>query len=581
MPKISGYNGCQGFNCYDDQLAISQNQLSQNINDVQSQCVPASLNGLSVVNPKAPNAYLYVDDGSKKKVALSDVLNANLDGTFKSLEGNLKSKIKDLDSKLDAVDKRLDVHGERLNRERELEWKQLLAIKNIEANMVNLNDNVAGIDNIAREAIETAAKAVEKYNNYKEDLTRILERLDIHNDRLDRERIWEWQQLIALRRELAKKQDRLIAGKGIKLEGNVIWCEYEGGEGGGLTEEEVKKLLKNYPTNEELETALDAIRADILKLANDIAKIKPVNADWNETDSSKLSYIKNKPELDNFATKSDVEDVKKLIPKIDRLATKAALAEEVQKLDEAKQDKLVAGDNVVIENNVISVTVPDVDTSKLATKEELEEVKDLIPAVDNLATKAELTAGLNKKQDKLTAGENITIKNGVISAIDTICKCTECKIGVDFITNVTVGNLQAGTEISADTTLADLLKMMLMKPESDKVKLYIGTSDSDDPDSLTGLSAFELSEEALLADNGADILMPAVNNAHWVIACPNDYELRSWIDITTNFALSYVSKVVPGYHLYYINEPDWDYDDDGKITQSATTYRFKFDLAVM
>ena len=120
MPKISGYNGCQGFNHYDDQLAISQNQLSQNINDVQSQCVPASLDGLSVVNPTAQDAYLYVDDGSKKKVALSDVLNSDLDGTFKSLENKFKSNIKDLDSKLDAVDKRLDIHGERLNREREL-----------------------------------------------------------------------------------------------------------------------------------------------------------------------------------------------------------------------------------------------------------------------------------------------------------------------------------------------------------------------------------------------------------------------------------------------------------------------------
>ena len=118
------------------------------------------------------------------------------------------------------------------------------------------------------------------------------------------------------------------------------------------------------------------------------------------------------------------------------------------------------------------------------------------------------------KQDKLTAGENITIENGVISAIDTICNCTECKIGVDFITNVTVGNLPAGTEISADTTLADLLQRILMKPVSDKITLYIGTSEDNDPHLLEGLQALELSEEALLADNGTDILMPAVNNAH-------------------------------------------------------------------
>ena len=70
--------------------------------------------------------------------------------------------------------------------------------------------------------------------------------------------------------------------------------------------------------------------------------------------------------------------------------------------------------------------------------------------------------------------------------------------------------------------------------------------------------------------------MPAVNNAHWVIACPNNYNLLSWVDITTNFSLTFVPKVVDEYHLYYINEPDWDLDDDGKITQSATTYRFKF-----
>ena len=511
MPKISGYNGCQGFNHYDDQLAISQNQLSQNINDVQSQCVPASLDGLSVVNPTAQDAYLYVDDGSKKKVALSDVLNTNLNGTFKSLENKLKSNINDLDSKLDAVDKRLDIHGERLNRERELEWKQLLAIKNIEANMVNLSDNVNGINNTAQEAIETAAKAVEKYNNYKEDLTRILERLDIHNDRLDRERIWEWQQLVALRKELAKKQDRLIAGKGIKLEGNVIWCEYEGG---GLTEEEVKQLLKSYPTNEELEVALDAIRADILKLADDISKIeKPVNADWNETDPSNLSYIKNKPVLDNFATKADVDNVKKLIPKVDHLATKAALADEVQKLNKAKQDKL-------------------------------------------------------------TAGENITIENGVISAIDTICNCTECKIGVDFITNVTVGNLPAGTEISADTTLADLLQRILMKPQSNKTILYLGGS-LDIPSSLNGLSQYEVSTDAMLADSGIVITTPYVEEGYLAIAYPSEYKLVKWgkADGTFDYTntLSYVYNI-NGYTISYMSDSLFMWDAENcllKFTQEG------------
>ena len=70
-----------------------------------------------------------------------------------------------------------------------------------------------------------------------------------------------------------------------------------------------------------------------------------------------------------------------------------AILASISSLTTSKQDKLTAGDNIHIENNVVSADMYD-DTAILAS-------------ISSLTT---------SKQDKLTAGDNIHIENNVVSA---------------------------------------------------------------------------------------------------------------------------------------------------------------------
>ena len=119
-----------------------------------------------------------------------------------------------------------------------------------------------------------------------------------------------------------------------------------------------------------------------------------------------------------------------------------ASAEQIQELLDLlkdKQDTLTAGDNISIVDNIISATGltkneiyigPDeptdpnikiwIDTNEVAeefyTKEEIDEkgfATETWVSAQNFATKTELL----DKQDKLTAGKNITINNNVISSV--------------------------------------------------------------------------------------------------------------------------------------------------------------------
>lgn len=83
-----------------------------------------------------------------------------------------------------------------------------------------------------------------------------------------------------------------------------------------------------------------------------------------------------------------------------------------------KQDRLTPGANVAIsEDNVISVYGTEIGGYEAG--EGIDIIENVISCtvdVTNKASKQELTDGLATKQDKLTAGQNITIENNVISA---------------------------------------------------------------------------------------------------------------------------------------------------------------------
>ncbi|MEE0888014.1 MAG: hypothetical protein U0L97_02265 [Candidatus Saccharimonadaceae bacterium] len=83
-------------------------------------------------------------------------------------------------------------------------------------------------------------------------------------------------------------------------------------------------------------------------------------------------------------------------------------------LDE-KQDTLTAGDNIQIDNNVISAT----DTTYTAGTGLALNGTQFSVDTTTVATQSDLSTGLAGKQDTLTAGANIQINNNTISATDT------------------------------------------------------------------------------------------------------------------------------------------------------------------
>lgn len=159
-----------------------------------------------------------------------------------------------------------------------------------------------------------------------------------------------------------KTGDLYLVGTDADNMAEYIWAEDKWEELGTRQEVDLSALA----TKEELSAEAEILQG---KLTDGLA----LKADKADT------YTK--AEVDGLIANVDVDTTD--------LATKAELA--------TKQDILTAGANITITDNVIAATVPDVDTSALATK-------------------TELTAGLAGKQDTLTAGNNITITGNTISA---------------------------------------------------------------------------------------------------------------------------------------------------------------------
>lgn len=187
----------------------------------------------------------------------------------------------------------------------------------------------------------------------------------------------------------------------------------------------------------EVQAKLEA-GANISITGNVISAIVPeyANADWDAT-SGEPGYIANKPEnlvqdADYVHTDNNFSDSDK--SKLDSIEAgaqanvnsdwdaasgepgfienKPDLSQYATQTDLAdKQDVLTAGDNITIVNNVISATAaPQLNADWDATSG----VQEILhkPDLSQYATQTDLSG----KQDVLTAGANITIVNDVISA---------------------------------------------------------------------------------------------------------------------------------------------------------------------
>lgn len=102
------------------------------------------------------------------------------------------------------------------------------------------------------------------------------------------------------------------------------------------------------------------------------------------------------------------EDINKVVDKVD----KSYVDEQVANLGETKQDKLTAGANIIIQDNVISASGGLAEVSWGGITGTLANQADLKAELDAKADKTELA----KKQDELEAGEGINIIDNVISS---------------------------------------------------------------------------------------------------------------------------------------------------------------------
>ncbi len=155
-----------------------------------------------------------------------------------------------------------------------------------------------------------------------------------------------------------------------------------------------------------LMSAYDKLKLDGIQAGAEVN----VQADWAVNDPASDAYIRNKPSLlqvqSNWAT-NDPADPSYILnkPDLSVYATQTDLG--------GKQDTLTAGNNITITNNVISATA--------APQEQADWTQSDSSAVDYIKHKPDLSQyatqqDLSGKQDTLTAGQNITITNNVISA---------------------------------------------------------------------------------------------------------------------------------------------------------------------
>lgn len=169
---------------------------------------------------------------------------------------------------------------------------------------------------------------------------------------------------LATKTELNNKQDKLIAGNNITIVNNVISCT--GGNSGEIavdayTKSETDNLLSgkqdkgNYALKNEIPTTTS-------QLTNNSGFL---------TQHQDISHLASKTELDNKQDKGNYALKSEIPTKTSSLTNDSGFLTEHQDIS-GKQDKLIAGENITIVDNVISSTGGSggsVDLSGYATKQ--------------------------------------------------------------------------------------------------------------------------------------------------------------------------------------------------------------------
>ena len=195
--------------------------------------------------------------------------------------------------------------------------------------------------------------------------------------------------------------------------------------------------------------------------------------------------------ITNAYTKSEVND---LIPTLDGLATE----EYVKNYhDTTKQDKLIAGKNITIENNVISATGSSEPSITYTAGDGLTLSQENEFSVnDTIARTNKVNELLTTKQDTLTAGKDIAIENNVIS---NTYDDTEILVNISDLQS-DVQNLQ--TEIVKKANTTDVSNALSMKQDTLIFDL-VPTLNSEHPVYSKGIKeAIDVKQDVIRGSNG-------------------------------------------------------------------------------
>lgn len=260
-----------------------------------------------------------------------------------------------------------------------------------------------------------------------------------------------------------------------------IWAENTGSfEQVGTTE----LTLGNYYTKDEVTALLNSIKVDLTGYATEAWVKEAINAikfpeEYDDTELRNLinnkadrihthdQYLTKQQALAEYAKKSelfsgDYNDLsnKPVIPSIEGLATENYVKNAIAEAE--LNDK-------------------EVDLTGYATKDDVAEAISKIefPTIDlsNYYNKQEIDTKIENIEHPTVSLEGYATEDYVNKAIENISIKADNTIGIDFVTDITVGHLEAGSEIKANMTIGELLHKILvapaLKPEEPQALTYL------------------------------------------------------------------------------------------------------------
>ena len=137
-----------------------------------------------------------------------------------------------------------------------------------------------------------------------------------------------------------------------------------------------------------------------------------------ETANKALATKADKSELSNYVTTAEFGAVSNAQSEL--IGAVTDLTTQVGDLENDKQNKLTAGTNITIIGNTISAKDTTYSTGNATTSGLTKLYTGTGTNTDGTMTQNAIKSALDAKQGTLTAGSNITISNGTISAKDTV-----------------------------------------------------------------------------------------------------------------------------------------------------------------